>query len=367
MNTKSKSLLCASLLLLACAPKPQLMDPARFDGEVDGKPVSLHTISNGAVTLQVTNFGARVVSIYTPDRDGRLANIVMGHDNLQDYVTPPGERFLGACVGPVANRIGNASFTVDGTEYHTPANDNGCNTLHGGYKGVDNLVWDVVSASDTAVVLHLLHPDGLEGYPGNLDMTMTYSLTADNAFMVRYRATTDKATPVNFSNHPFFCLRGAGNGTVEEYKMYIKASHYLPIDALSIPTGEIAPVEGTPFDFRTPELIGARIGEDNEQLRNARGYDHNWCIDKETDGVELVCRVEDPVSGRCIEVLSDQKGLQFYSGNFFEGKDYRGSLALETQQYPDAVNRPDTFGDIVLRPGDVYTQTCIYRFSARPR
>ncbi|MBO4566732.1 MAG: galactose-1-epimerase [Bacteroidales bacterium] len=365
----------AAALVHGCGTPGYRLVPAKnFQGEVDGKPVALYTLKNGDVTMQVTNFGARVVSLHTPDRDGKYQSIVVGHNNLQDYVTPPGERYLGACVGPVANRIGGASFEVDGVRYNTPVNDNGRNTLHSGFIGVDNLVWDVVEATDTSIVLHLLHPDGLEGYPGNIDMTMTYAISPANEFSVRYSATTDKATPVNFTHHPFFCLRGEGNGTVEEYRMYIKASRYLPIDAQSIPTGEIAPVEGTPFDFRTPCSIGQRIGEDDEQLRNAHGYDHNWCIDKETDGVELVCRVDDPVSGRWIEVLSDQPGLQFYSGNFFFGREkgangnvlgFRSSLALETQAYPDAVNHPE-FGNVILRPGEEYTHTCIYRFGAKP-
>ena len=361
----------AAAVLAGCGkPGIKLMSPDRFEAEVDGKPVALYTLKNGSITMQVTNFGGRVVSLFAPDRNGEYVSIVVGHDNLQDYVTPPGERYLGACVGPVANRIGNASFEVDGTVYSTPVNDNGKNTLHGGFKGVDNLVWDVVSVNDTSIVLHLVHPDGLEGYPGNIDMTMTYSLDASNCFSVSYLGTTDKPTPVNFTHHPFFCLRGEGNGTVEEYDMYIKASSYLPIDALSIPTGEIAPVEGTPFDFRTPHAIGQMINEENEQLRNGHGYDHNWCLDKATDGVELVCRVSDPVSGRYIEVLTDQPGLQFYSGNFFSGMEngangnvlgFRSSLALETQKYPDSVNHPD-FTPTILRPGEEYTHKCIYRF-----
>ena len=348
----------------------RLMSPEHFREKVDGTDTDLYTLRNGDITMQVTNFGARVVSIFVPDKNGDVTSIVAGHDNIRDYINPPGERFLGACVGPVANRIGNASFMLDGKKYRTPVNDNGKNTLHGGFKGVDNLVWDVLSRNDTSIVLHLLHPDGLEGYPGNLDMIMTYALGPDNEFRISYEATTDKPTPVNFSNHPFFCLRGEGNGSVEEYLMFIKASRYLPIDKLFITTGEIASVEGTPFDFREPHTIGERIGWDNEQLRNARGYDHNWCIDKETDGVELMCRVEDPVSGRWVEVLSDQPGLQFYSGNFFDGKEkgangnvlsFRSSLALEAQQYPGAVNHPE-FGNVTLRPGEKYTQTCIYRF-----
>ena len=365
-------LVLAAALLAGCAEKPQLMQADNFSKEVDGKQVSLYTLSAGKITIQVTNYGARVVSLFTPDKAGKLADIVVGHNSIDDYITPPGERYLGACVGPVANRIGNASFTVEGVTYSTPVNDNGKNTLHGGFKGVDNLVWDVVDVKKDAITLHLLHPDGLEGYPGNLDMTMTYSLNSKNEFTITYSATTDKTTPVNFTNHPFFCLRGEGNGTVEEYEMTINASYYLPIDQLSIPTGEIAPVEGTPFDFRTPHLIGERIGQENEQLRNAHGYDHNWCLDRTGTGVEPACTVHDPLSGRKVEVLTDQPGLQFYSGNFFFGIEkgsngnvlgFRSSLALETQKYPDSVNH-ENFTPTLLHPGEEYTHTCIYRFSA---
>ena len=353
-------------IVAGCGGRPQLLVPsASFDSEVDGKPVKLYTLKNGDVTVQVTNFGARVVSTFTKDRNGKWENIVVGHRNLQDYVTPPGERFLGATVGPVANRIGNAQFCVDGVQYNTPVNDNGKNTLHGGFKGIDNLVWDVTEVSDTAIGLHLLHPDGQEGFPGNLDIDLTYILDAEGAFHVDVKAVTDKATPVNITHHPFFCLRGWGNGSVEDYSMWIKASAYIPIDQLSIPTGEIAPVEGTPFDFRRAHAIGQFIGMDNEQLKNARGYDHNWCLDKETDGVELVCKVADPVSGRFVEVLTDQPGMQFYSGNFFEGDEFRGSLALEAQRYPDAVNQPG-FTPSILRPGEVYTSSTVYRFGVDP-
>ena len=328
------------------------------------KTPNVYTLKAGDLTMKVTDFGARVMSLEAPDRDGNIANVVIGHKKATEYIQPTGERFLGACVGPVANRIGAAQFELDGVVYHTPMNDNGHNTLHGGFKGVDNLYWDVLARTDSSIVLHLLHPDGLEGWPGNLDITMTYALNACNEFTVTYQATTDKPTPVNLTHHPFFCLRGDGKGRVEEYLMQIKASHYIPIDAESIPTGEIAPVEGTPFDFREPHLIGERIGLEDLQLINARGYDHNWCIDKTTEGVELICTVEDPVSGRFIEILTDQPGLQFYSGNFFTGDEYRTSLALETQKYPDAVNHPD-FTPTVLRPGEVYSHTCVYRFGAR--
>ena len=379
MTMKRKNLLwLLPVLLTACVQKPQgpdLFAEEAFSSEVDGKAVGLYTLTSPGVVLQATNFGGRVVGLWTRDRNGAWADIVVGHDNLADYVAPPGERFLGACVGPVANRIGGASFEVDGVQYRTPVNDNGRNTLHGGFKGVDNLVWDVVSATDTSLVLHLLHPDGLEGYPGNLDITMTYALTGDSDFTVRYAAVTDAPTPVNLTHHPFFCLRGEGGGSVESYEMEINASHFLPIDALSIPTGEIRPVEGTPFDFRTPHLIGERIGDDDEQLRNARGYDHNWCLDRRSpSGVEFACRVSDPASGRVVEVWTDQPGMQFYSGNFFAGAEngsngkplsFRSSLALEAQRYPDAVNHPE-FTPSLLRPGETYSQTTVYKFYNQP-
>jgi aldose 1-epimerase len=214
----------------------------------------------------------------------------------------------------------------------------------------------------------------MEGYPGNLDITMTYSLTSKDELRVDYRATTDAPTPVNISHHPFFNLRGEGEGTVEDYAMCINADGFLPIDSLSIPLGYIAPVEGTPFDFRTPHPIGERIGEDDVQLRNARGYDHCWCLNKTAPGaLESACTVYDPVSGRCVEVITDQIGLQFYSGNFFDGntigsngskQEFRSSFVLETQQFPDAPNQP-AFPSILLLPGQTYTHTALYRFSAR--
>ena len=361
-------------LLTACTAKvenlgPNLFPAQPFDGEVDGKPVALYTLQNGGVILQVTNFGARVVSLFTKDRNGKYEDIVVGHKSLDEYVTPPGERFLGASVGPVANRIGGV-FEIDGVRYETPKNDNGKNTLHGGFKGVDMVPWDVVEACDTAIVLHLIHPDGFEGFPGNLDVTLTYRLEGSGDFAVEFEAETDAPTPVNFTHHPFFCLRGEGNGTVEDYELRIAASRYTPTDSRNVPTGEIRDVKGTPFDFLKTHKIGERIGEDAVQLRNANGYDHNWCLDKE--GFGFACRLKDPVSGRWVEVWTDQPGLQVYSGNFFKGGEYgangkelrfRSSIALEAQQFPNAVKHTH-FGNIILRPGDVYTHKTVYRFGA---
>ncbi len=373
------SLLCAALFASACGQKEQkqtacLLDADQFDTTVNNVKIGLYTIANGDITLQATNFGGRVASIFTPDKDGNLTDIVVGRSSIREYADPQGERFLGACVGPVANRIGGAGFTLDGVDYSLPKNDNDVNTLHGGFYGFDMVPWDVQEVTDTSVTLHLLRPDGFEGYPGNLDVVMEYSLTKDNEFVINYSATTDKATPVNISNHPFFNLRGEGEGTVEDYVMQINASAYTPIDSLSIPLGGNESVEGTPFDFRSAHKIGDMIGDDNEQLRNAKGYDHNWVLDRKSEGtLETACTVWCEENGRFLEVLTDQPGLQFYSGNFFDGTGigkngkplaFRSSLALETQHFPDTPNRPD-FPSITLRPGETYTQICVYRFSVK--
>ena len=362
---KSLLLLAVLLTALACGPKSlPLADPANFDGE-------LYTLQTPDVVMQVTPFGARVVTLFTRDRAGKWADIVVGHNTLAEYVTPPGERFLGATVGPVANRIGNATYTLDGVEWHTDPNDNVVNTLHGGFVGVDMVPWEVVSHCDTALVLRLALPHGQAGFPGNRVFTLTYSVSGPD-FRVDIEAQTDRPTPVNFTHHPFFCLRGEGNGTVEDYLLTVNASAYIPIDALSIPTGEIATVEGTPFDFREPHLIGERIGGQHPQLLNGHGYDHNWCLDGTPDccGLRSACLVEDPVSGRSIEVLTNQPGLQIYSGNFFNGSEpgkngkpltFRSSMALEAQGWPDAVNNP-SFPSILLTPPDTYHSTTIYRF-----
>ncbi|MCI1640439.1 MAG: galactose mutarotase [Bacteroidales bacterium] len=366
------ALALAALVSCNNSRKPDLVPAGNFADTLDGSPVALYTLKNGKVTMQVTNFGGRVVSLFTPDRKGRLADIVVGHNTLEEYVNPKGERFLGACVGPVANRIGHAEFKIGDTTYTVSANDHDINTLHGGFKGLDKVVWNVKQVNDTSIVLTYQHKDGQEGFPGNLDMEMTYSLVPGNGFEINYSAKTDHVTPVNISHHPFFNLEGEGSGSVEKYIMFINASHYTPIDSLSIPTGEIAEVEGTPFDFRKPHAIGEMINEDNRQLKNAHGYDHNWCLDRDsTSGpLQLACTVYDKDSGRFIAVMTDQPGLQFYSGNFFDGSSagkngkalgFRSSLALETQHYPDSPNHAN-FPSILLYPGQVYHHTCLYRF-----
>lgn len=369
--------LAAAAMMVGCggqkadkAPQLELMKKENFQKVVDGKKVDLYTLTNGTITMQVTNFGARVVSLWTPDREGKMADIVLGYENIDRYVNNTGERFLGAVVGRVANRIGAGKFTLDGKEYNTPLNNNG-QTLHGGLKGVDMVVWDVAQVTENAIVLHLLLPDGTDGFPGNLDITMTYTLTPENEFEVTYNATTDKKTIVNLSHHSFFNLKGEAGGTITDHILTIKADAITPVDANLIPTGELMPVEGTPFDFREPHAIGERIEADHEQLKNGKGYDLNWVIAREDNGqVETVATLYEPASGRCMDVATDQVAIQFYSGNFFDGTyngkygkplKFRESVALETQKHPDAINH-DNFPSIILNPGEVYKQVCVYKF-----
>ena len=370
--------LAAVAMLASCGVKKggeqccceHLIKAENFQQEVDGKQVDLYTLHNGDLTMQVTNFGGRVVSLWAPDREGKKADIVLGYETLDRYVNNTGERFLGAPVGRVANRIGYGKFTLEGKEYNTPLNNNG-HTLHGGLKGIDMLVWDVMEVKPESITLHLVVPDGLDGFPGNLDITMKYALTAENEFVVTYSATTDAPTVCNLSHHSFFNLKGEANGTILDHVLTLKADRITPTDAALIPTGEILPVEGTPFDFRQPTAIGDRIDVENEQLINGKGYDMNWVLEREDNGqVETVATLYDPTSGRCMDVATDQVAIQFYSGNFFDGTyngkygkplAFRESVALETQKYPDAPNH-ENFPSVVLNPGEEYTQTCIYKF-----
>lgn len=368
-------LMAAVAAFFSCAPKSDvvLLPAADFEKEIDGKQVALYTLQEGDITMQVTNFGARVVTLWTPDKKGNHEDIVLGYNKIDTYVNNPGERFLGAVVGPYANRIADGTFTLDGVTYELPKNNNG-QTLHGGLKGLDMVVWDVDTVTANSIVLSYLRPDGQEGMPGNLKIVMTYTLTPDNEFRVDYLAETDKKTHVNISHHSFFNLKGEGNGTINDHVLYINASRTTPVDANLIPTGEIVEVEGTPFDFREPKAIGQDVNAENEQLKNGAGYDHNWVLDRKTaDGLELAASVYEPASGRYMEVWTDQPALQFYGGNFFDGTttgkygrtlNYRESIALETQKYPDTPNNPH-FPSTLLNPGEKYTHVCVYKFSAK--
>jgi aldose 1-epimerase len=346
------------------------LDKSAFETTVGGKKTSLYTLESGnGVTVQITNFGARIISIWAPDKNGKYEDISIGYENIDRYTNNAGERFLGCVVGRYANRIAKGQFEIDSVTYQLPLNNNG-QTLHGGLIGVDMVAWDVDEASDKEIKLSYTAKDGDDGFPGNLTINVTYTLTPDNELRISYKAVTDKPTVVNLSNHAFFNLKGEGNGTITDHILTLNASFTTPVDNLLIPTGEIAPVDGTPFDFRKATAIGARIDNDNQQLKNGMGYDHNWVLDNKTGNVALAATVYEPVSGRTLEVYTDQPAIQFYSGNFFDGKvngktgkpiSYRESLALETQKFPDSPNHPN-FPSTRLNPGETYTHTCIYKF-----
>jgi aldose 1-epimerase len=369
---KSLLYLVVIISFAACTAKDALplLDKAAFETTVEGKNTSLYTLKSGnGVTVQVTNFGARVISIWVPDKNGKYEDIAVGYENIDRYINNKGERFLGCVVGRYANRIAKGQFEIDSVKYQLPINNNG-QTLHGGLKGLDMVVWDVNEASDSEIKFSYTSKDGDDGFPGNVKIDMTYSLTPQNEFRITYKAVTDKPTVVNLSNHAFFNLKGESNGTITDHILTINASHTTPVDSVLIPTGEIAPVEGTPFDFRKATAIGARIGIDNQQLKNGLGYDHNWVLDNHDGKVALAATLYEPASGRTLEVWTDQPGIQFYSGNFFDGTyngkrgkpiAFRETLALETQKFPDSPNHPN-FPSTRLNPGETYTHTCIYKF-----
>lgn len=365
--------LLATLAAGCCTDKKQevqLLAAECFQTTVDGKQTELYTLTAGDITMQVTNFGARVVSLWTPDRHGNMADIVLGYQNIDRYINNTGERFLGSVVGRVANRIGGGEFTLEGKRYHTPKNNNG-QTLHGGDKGLDMVVWDVKEVTASSILFCYTAPDGQDGFPGNLTIDMRYSLTDKNEFVVTYSATTNATTVVNLSHHSFFNLKGEAGGTITDHILQIDADFITPVDKNLIPTGELMAVEGTPFDFRIAHPIGDMIDAENEQLANGRGYDMNWVLRREDNGeVIRALSLYEPTLGRAMDISTDQVAMQFYSGNFFDGSyngkygkplAFRESVVFESQKYPDAPNH-NNFPSVVLKPGETYTHTCIYHF-----
>lgn len=320
------------------------------------------------------NYGGIILSIRVPDRKGEFADVVLGHDSLEGYT--PNPPYFGAIVGRYANRIANGTFTLDGKTYTLPKND-GPNTLHGGTtRTFDRVVWDAEPLKGkTGVAFSYLSKDGDDGFPGNLKMKVTYTLTDGNALIIDYEATTDKATPINVSQHSYFNLKGEGNGDILDHEIMINADRFTPVDKNLIPTGELRPVKGTPFDFTTPTKIGARINDNYEQLVLGHGYDHNFVINShpEQSGLKLAARVHEPTSGRTLEVWTTQPGVQFYTGNFLDGKvvgknghvyQRRNGFCLETQHFPDSPNHPD-FPSTILKPGETFHQTAVFKFSAK--
>ncbi len=344
-----------------------------FTAIIDNKQVSLYRLKNKAgMEITVTNFGARITELFAPDKDGNFADLVLGRNTLDKYVNYKGARFFGAAVGRVANRIANAKFELNGKVYNLPKN-NGENSLHGGVYGYDRKVWDVISADEQEINFRLISPDGDEGYPAEVVIDMSYKLTDDNALVINYKATSNGDTPLNLTNHTFFNLGGHDSGCINHHIMTIYASKYTPVDSALIPTGEIADVENTPLDFRTPTAIGERLDSSHPQMKLGNGYDHNWLIDKtEPNALDLAAEVFDPISKRVMKVYTTQPAMQFFGGNFKtdeickSGKayDFRSSYALETQHSPDSVNQPN-FPSIILKKGEEYNHTCIYAFSVK--
>ena len=330
------------------------------------------TNSNG-VEVRITNYGGIIISILVPDRTGKRDDVVLGYDYLEDYIK--NSPYFGALIGRYANRIAKGQFKLDGKSY-TLAINNGPNSLHGGLKGFDKVIWmakSLLTANGPSLQLNYVSKDGEEGYPGTLSVKAVYTLTEDNAIMLQFTATTDQATIINLTNHSYFNLAGAGNGDILNHQVTIYADRFTPVDETLIPTGELRPVEGTPFDFRTSTAIGARINDPDEQLKFGNGYDHNWVIDKKTGRLALMARVYEPTTGRVLEVLSTEPGLQFYSGNFLDGTNigkggkvykFRYAFVMEPQHFPDSPNQPG-FPSVVLRPGQTYKNTIIYRFSVK--
>ncbi len=358
------------LLAVVCFASTAIGQIEDFDS------IKLYTLRNqSGMTVKVTNYGAIITSIVVPDRDGVMADVALGYNRVEDYMNAVAKPYFGAIVGRYGNRIAKGEFKLNGETY-TLARNNGENHLHGGVIGLDKVVWHArLDESTNLLALSYLAKDKEEGYPGNLQIKVTYKLTNDNTIVVDYLATTDKPTPVNLTQHTYFNLKGEGEGTILNHELMLNAKRYTPVDEGLIPTGEMPSVTGTPFDFTTAKAIGRDIEQDHEQLKFGGGFDHNWVLDKSGKEGEmtLAARVNEPTSGRVMEIHTTEPGVQFYCGNFLDGrlkgksgKTYlhRGGFCLETQHYPDSPNQPN-FPSTILRPGATYKTTTMFKFSTK--
>jgi aldose 1-epimerase len=341
-----------------------------------GKAIEVVTLKNpSGMEVQAMSYGAIITSVKVPDRAGVFADVVLGFDQPEQYWAAPPPPYFGAVVGRYGNRIANGAFTLDGKKY-TLAKNNGPNHLHGGLKGFDKVLWSVATKNapeGASAIFTYTSPDGEEGYPGTLTARVTYTLTDKNALIVDYHATTDKPTVLNLTQHSYFNLAGEGTGDILDHQLMLNADRFVPIDTTSIPLGDLASVAGTPFDFRKPTAIGARINQDHVQLKNGQGYDHNWVLNGKGPGPQLAARVTDPKSGRILEIATTEPGVQFYTGNFLDGTikgksghvyARRTALCLETQHYPDSPNHK-SFPTSELRPGKAYESRTVFTFSAK--
>ncbi len=367
------SILLAALLFTSCGQSSKQTEMVRKEnfGSYKGKDVYLFTLTNkSGNVIRITNYGAKITWIEVPDRQGKKENITFGYDTFDEVVK--GDMSFGSTVGRYANRISHGKFMLDGVEYNLPKND-GRNTLHSGPAGWHSVVWnaEVLTKSEyPSVRLTYESPDMENGFPGKVNAEIVFTWTDKNEIVMDYKAVTDKKTVINLTNHAYFNLHGVGNGDILDHELLLKGSAFTPVDSVMIPTGEIRPVAGTPFDFTTPRKIGERIGENYDQLILGRGYDHNYILDNK-DTVDV--SVYEPQSGRMLEVITDQPGMQLYTGNFLDGKNighggkklnYRSGMCLESGHYPDSPNHPD-FPSTVLNPGETYKTTTIYRFSVK--
>lgn len=347
------------------------LNPKDFQSTIDGKPTALYVLTNSqGMEVCVTNYGGRIVSIMVPDRDGQLRDVVLGHDNIDNYVNIDGN--FGALIGRYGNRIDHGRFTLDGKQYQLPINDNG-HSLHGGPKGYHTKVWTAQQPTDTTLVLTLKSPDGDAGYPGNLDVKVTYTLTSQNAIDVTYQATTDKPTVVNLTNHSYFNLSGDGSRDILDQEVMISADSITPIDSTFMTHNTLMAVAGTPMDFRQAKAVGRDIEAPFEQLRNGHGYDHNYVLNTGGDIGRVAVEAYSPTSGIVMQVRTTEPGVQFYVGNFLDGKvvgkrgvayPWRSALVFETQHYPNSPNCP-AYPSTVLRPGQTYQSHTIFTFSVR--
>ncbi|MEO9590290.1 aldose epimerase family protein [Rhodopirellula bahusiensis] len=366
----------AGLLMTGCLTIPVYAQDAMQVEDFDS--IELYTLENkSGAKIQITNFGAIVTSIVVPDRDGEMGDVALGYDSVESYINAVDKPYFGAIVGRYGNRIANGEFALDGETYSLATN-NGPNHLHGGVIGFDKVVWDAEPTAvdgKPALKMSYLAKDGEEGYPGNLNVAVTYQWTDENKLIVRYEATTDKATPINLTQHTYFNLAGEGNGTILDHELMLNASKFTPVDSTLIPTGELRDVEGTPFDFRKAKSIGRDVGVENEQLRFGLGYDHNFVLNASDEPGELTlaARVSEPKTGRVMEIHTSEPGIQFYCGNFLDGRlegksgkpyVHRGGFCLETQHYPDSPNQP-SFPSSILKPGEKYGTTTVFHFSAK--
>ena len=382
MFKKIFAVCAAALLIMGCGGKKKVevtglksgIDPEAFHVERDGKWINLYTLTNKAgMEVSITNFGGRIVSVMVPDKKGEYKDVVLGFDNIQDYFPENNQTDFGATIGRYANRINQGKITVEGVEYQLPQNNYG-HCLHGGPNGWQYKVAEVVAGSGNTLKLKFDSPDGEANFPGHVTAYVTFTLTEDNAIDIRYEATTDKTTVINMTNHSYFNLSGdPANHSVEDDELYINASNFTPVDDTFMTTGEIAPVEGTPMDFRKAKLVGKDINADYDQLHNGKGYDHNWVLDTKGDDTVLAAELYCPETGISLKQYTDEPGVQIYAGNFLDGTvtgkkgvvyNFRRAICLETQKYPDTPNKPD-WPSATLKPGEKYTSHCVFAFSVR--